>query len=261
MTIDLPQLHNFNKDRLAPSNEKLASFTVGQLPKNIMKPFMFISTSKLNITYQKLRDRYEYLRRLEPLTPCDPKCQEGWYWDCDSESCKEYSSYYYAVSSKSFIMTAYLASVPNPPSVDCEIIKIFGSNNQYAFVKMTSNLVHTYQGGVCEVSYYLTADKIISGISELTGQGSGGVGTLVVGAVTPFNTKGKPLLSSGSGGVKIASTDYIINYSSSYVEHNLGELYDDGDFGLGSVYSPLGLWEAFACSENAVFKVDIYGVK
>ena len=89
MKIDLPSLINFNKDRLAPSNEKLASFTVGQLPKNIMKPFMFISTSKLNITYQKLRDRYEYLRRLEPLTPCDPKCQEGWYWDCETETCKE----------------------------------------------------------------------------------------------------------------------------------------------------------------------------
>ena len=93
MKIDLPQLHNFNKDKLAPSNEKLASFTVGQLPKNIMKPFMFISTSKLNVSYQKLRDRYEYLRRLEPLTPCDPKCQEGWYWDCATETCKEYSSY------------------------------------------------------------------------------------------------------------------------------------------------------------------------
>ncbi len=90
MKIDLPSLINFNKDKLAPSNEKLATFTVGQLPKNIVKPFMFISTSKLNVTYQKFRDRYEYLRRLEPLTPCDPKCQEGWYWDCDTETCKEY---------------------------------------------------------------------------------------------------------------------------------------------------------------------------
>ena len=95
MKIATPLITNFNKDRLAPANEKLASFIVGQLPKNIMKPFMFISTSKLNITYQKLRDRYEYLRRLEPMTPCDPKCQEGWYWDCETETCKEYSSYHY----------------------------------------------------------------------------------------------------------------------------------------------------------------------
>ena len=95
MKITTPIITNFNKDKLAPSNEKLASFTVGQLPKNIMKPFMFISTSKLNITYQKLRDRYEYLRRLEPMTPCDPKCQEGWYWDCDTETCKEFDFYPY----------------------------------------------------------------------------------------------------------------------------------------------------------------------
>ena len=93
MKIDLPQLHNFNKDKLAPSNEKLASFTVGKLPKNIMKPFMFISTSKLSVSYQKLRDRYEYLRRLEPLAPCEPLCQEGYYFDCATETCKEYSSY------------------------------------------------------------------------------------------------------------------------------------------------------------------------
>ena len=93
MKIDLPSLINFNKDRLAPANEKLASFIVGQLPKNIMKPFMFIPTSKLNVTYQKLRDRYEYLRRLEPLTPCEPLCPEGWYFDCETETCKEYSHY------------------------------------------------------------------------------------------------------------------------------------------------------------------------
>lgn len=93
MKIDLPSLINFNKDKLAPSNEKLATFTVGQSPKNIMKPFMFISTSKLSVYYQKLRDRYEYLRRLEPLTHCDPKCQEGWYWDCDTETCKEFDFY------------------------------------------------------------------------------------------------------------------------------------------------------------------------
>ena len=35
MKIDLPSLINFNKDRLALANEKLASFIVGQLPKNI----------------------------------------------------------------------------------------------------------------------------------------------------------------------------------------------------------------------------------
>ena len=107
MKIDLPSLINFNKDKLAPANEKLASFIVGQLPKNIMKPFMFIPTSKLNVTYQKLRDRYEYLRRLEPLTHCDPKCQEGWYWDCETETCKEYSSYIAILNDrKEFIIKA-----------------------------------------------------------------------------------------------------------------------------------------------------------
>lgn len=35
MKIVTPIITNFNKDMLAPSNEKLASFTVGQLPKNI----------------------------------------------------------------------------------------------------------------------------------------------------------------------------------------------------------------------------------
>lgn len=94
MKIDLPSLTNFNKNLLAPSNEKLATFTVGQLPKNISKHSMFMTTSKKPLFYQKLRDRYEYLRRLEPLTPCDPKCQEGWCWDCDSESCIQGIAYY-----------------------------------------------------------------------------------------------------------------------------------------------------------------------
>ena len=90
MKIDLPQLHNFNKDKLALANEKLTSFTVDVMPSRITKPCMFIPTFKRALYYQKLRDRYEYLRRLEPMTPCDPKCPEGWYWDCETETCKEY---------------------------------------------------------------------------------------------------------------------------------------------------------------------------
>ena len=90
MKIDLPQLHNFDKNKLAPYKDKIASFTVDAMPARITKPFMFISTSKLALYYQKLRDRYEYLRRLEPMTPCDPKCPEGKYFDCETETCKDY---------------------------------------------------------------------------------------------------------------------------------------------------------------------------
>lgn len=146
MKIDLPNLINFNKDKLAPSNEKLASFTVGQLPKNIMKPFMFISTSKLSVSYQKLRDRYEYLRRLEPLTPCYPKCQEGWYWDCDTETCKEYSSYLYEVIN-TFVSIEAISHETSYPYTGSGIVQsTLGTPPHHVYAFEKTNASYTYDG-------------------------------------------------------------------------------------------------------------------
>ena len=134
MKIATPQLHNFDKDKLAPANEKLASFTVGQLPKNIMKPFMFISTSKLNITYQKLRDRYEYLRRLEPMTPCEPLCPEGWYWDCKTETCKEFDFYPYITNNE--IITIITITTKSSINVKPFSFNFFIFYNSYSIIKL-----------------------------------------------------------------------------------------------------------------------------
>lgn len=178
MKIDLPQLHNFNKDKLAPSNEKLASFTVGQLPKNIMKPFMFISTSKLSIYYQKLRDRYEYLRQLEPLTPCDPKCQEGWYWDCETETCKEFDFIPYITNNEIMCLpiVAYdkLEEMPIGNGMHGVSISEGWGYNDYGgnvveFITKTVNITETCSFGVCTqykpagmVNPFKTEEQLVS---------------------------------------------------------------------------------------------------
>ena len=167
MKIDLPQLHNFDKDRLAPSNEKLASFTVGQLPKNISKHSMFMTTSKKPLFYQKLRDRYEYLRRLEPLTPCDPKCQEGWYWDCETETCKEYSFYSTVATYKSNTLLSYETTTPlsgggyKVSIIDCEIVCPYSLTNFFQTLE-GSNLSTAITGGGVSYPAYRVVNVISS---------------------------------------------------------------------------------------------------
>ena len=90
MKIATPIITDFDKEDIAPwSGNRLIELHMATLPSKIIKPFIFMPTNKHSLYYQKLRPRFEPRDEITQAV-CPPKCQEGWYFDCDSESCKEF---------------------------------------------------------------------------------------------------------------------------------------------------------------------------
>ena len=99
MTIATPIITDFDKEDIALwSGNRLIDLHMATLPS---KPFARIfpwNKNALNLGYQKLRPRYEPMDEITQA-PCEPLCQEGWYFDCATETCKEYSSYFVDINS------------------------------------------------------------------------------------------------------------------------------------------------------------------
>lgn len=93
MKIATPTITDFDKEDIAPwSGNRLIELHMATLPSKIIKPFIFMPTNKHSLYYQKLRPRFEPMNEVTQA-PCSPLCQEGWYFDCETETCKEYSHY------------------------------------------------------------------------------------------------------------------------------------------------------------------------
>ena len=93
MKIATPIITDFDKEDIAPwDGNRLIELHMATLPSKIIKPFVFMSTNKQVLGYQKLRPRYEPMDEITQAA-CEPLCQDGWYFDCETETCKEYDWY------------------------------------------------------------------------------------------------------------------------------------------------------------------------
>lgn len=93
MTIATPIITDFDIDEIAPwSGNRLIDLHMATLPSKPFARFFPWNKNALNLGYQKLRPRYEPMDEITQAA-CKPLCPEGWYFDCETETCKEYSSY------------------------------------------------------------------------------------------------------------------------------------------------------------------------
>ena len=93
MTIATPIITDFDIEDIAPwAGNRLIDLHMATLPSKPFARFFPWNKNALNLGYQKLRPRYEPMDEITQA-PCEPLCQEGWYFDCETETCKEYSSY------------------------------------------------------------------------------------------------------------------------------------------------------------------------
>ena len=93
MTIATPIITDFDKENIAPwSGNRLIDLSMAALPSKPFARFFPWNKNALNLSYQKLRPRYEPMDETTQ-TACEPLCQEGWYFDCETETCKEYDWY------------------------------------------------------------------------------------------------------------------------------------------------------------------------
>ena len=88
MTIATPTITDFDKEELAPwSGNRLIDLHMATLPSKPFARFFPWNKNALNLWYQKLRPRYEPMDEITQ-TACEPLCPEGWYFDCETETCK-----------------------------------------------------------------------------------------------------------------------------------------------------------------------------
>ena len=93
MTIATPIITDFDIEDIAPwAGNRLIDLHMATLPSRPITRFFLNHKQKKSLGYQKLRPRYEPMDEITQA-PCEPLCPEGWYFDCETETCKEYSSY------------------------------------------------------------------------------------------------------------------------------------------------------------------------
>ena len=89
MKIATPTITDFDKEDIATwEGNRLIDLNMATLPSKPFTRFFPWNKNTLNLDYQKLRPRYEPMNEVTQ-TPCNPLCQEGWYFDCETETCKE----------------------------------------------------------------------------------------------------------------------------------------------------------------------------
>lgn len=105
MTIAPPIITDFDKENIAPwAGNRLIDLRMATLPSKPITRFFLNYKQKKSLGYQKLRPRYEPMDETTKVA-CEPLCQEGWYFDCETETCKEYSSYVFTVTSGTSTIT------------------------------------------------------------------------------------------------------------------------------------------------------------
>ena len=93
MKIATPTIIDFDIEDIAPwAGNRLIDLHMATLPSKPITRFFLNHKQKKSLGYQKLRPRYEPMDEITQ-TACEPLCPEGWYFDCETETCKEYSSY------------------------------------------------------------------------------------------------------------------------------------------------------------------------
>ena len=90
MKIATPTIIDFDKEDIAPwAGNRLIDLHMTTLPSKLITRFFLNHKQKKSLSYQKLRPRYEPMDEITQA-PCEPLCPEGWYFDCETETCKEY---------------------------------------------------------------------------------------------------------------------------------------------------------------------------
>lgn len=96
--ITLPKIIGLDTELCVPEgNQRLWNYfsVEGYSVKHskIFEPHLFMPTNRSNLPYQKMVDRYQFLTSDGVKLQCAPLCPEGWYFDCATETCKEYDWY------------------------------------------------------------------------------------------------------------------------------------------------------------------------
>ena len=90
MKIVTPVITDFDIEDIATwSGNRLIELHMATLPSKPFARFFPWNKNALNLGYQKLRPRYEPMDEITQ-TACEPLCPEGWYFDCETETCKEF---------------------------------------------------------------------------------------------------------------------------------------------------------------------------
>ena len=88
MKIATPTITDFDIEDIAPwVGSRLIDLHMATLPSKPFARFFPWNKNALNLGYQKLRPRYEPMDEITQ-TACEPLCPEGWYFDCETETCK-----------------------------------------------------------------------------------------------------------------------------------------------------------------------------
>ena len=89
MKIATPTITDFDKEDIAPwEGNRLIDLHMATLPSKPITRFFLNHKQKKSLGYQKLRPRYEPMDEITQPA-CEPLCPEGWYFDCETETCKE----------------------------------------------------------------------------------------------------------------------------------------------------------------------------
>ena len=153
MTIATPIITDFDIEDIAPwAGSRLIDLHMAALPSKIIKPFVFMLTNKQVLGYQKLRPRYEPMDEITQ-TACEPLCPEGWYFDCATETCKEYSYYKLTATDLTFTTT----SITNGNSASLTQSGLYPTNPNIAQISHLGNIQLLYSidlFGTADAKYF-----------------------------------------------------------------------------------------------------------
>ena len=146
MKIATPIITDFDKENIAPwAGNRLIDLRMATLPSKPITRFFLNYKQKKSLGYQKLRPRYEPMDEITQAS-CEPLCQEGWYFDCETETCKEYRSYLYEVINTFASIEAISHETSYPYTGSGIVQSTVGTPPKYVYAFEETNASHTYDG-------------------------------------------------------------------------------------------------------------------
>ena len=167
MTIATPIITDFDKENIAPwAGNRLIDLRMAALPSKPITRFFLNYKQKKSLGYQKLRPRYEPMDETTKVA-CEPLCQEGWYFDCETETCKEYSYYKLTATDLTFTTT----SITNGNLASLTLSGLYPTNPNIAQISHLGNIQLLYSidlFGTADAKYF-TAEGTLDNSKDYLG--------------------------------------------------------------------------------------------
>ena len=236
MKIATPIITDFDKEDIAPwAGNRLIDLHMATLPSKPITRFFLNHKQKKSLSYQKLRPRYEPMDEITQ-TACEPLCPEGWYFDCATETCKQYSRYVIMPTTIVYTLTKW----------------------EYEW---------RYEGDYYNIHRGIGTGNFVSVLTGTKAQSREHPLIAIFNVKTPFGDLIERGTSEHKIGTFVDNTTYIINYPNEFegIGHEIwveAGTYDSA-FNLPPI--PTGVLlencAAWVLSANAVVTFDVYGVK